>query len=85
MQIITGNILRLMVMVNNILELMLDISYNPGRKVVDIGCNLEQTAGYSLDIRPSYTANCTADSSIVDCHSNSPFAIHCCVPEHSCH
>ena len=80
-------------MVNNILELMLDISYNPVRKVVDIGCNLEQTAssileqitGYSLDIRPSYTANCIADSSIVDCHSNSPFAIHCCVPEHSYH
>ena len=80
-------------MANNIIELMPDISYNPGRKVVDIGYNLEQTAnsileqiaGYILDIRPSYTANCTADSSIVDCHSNSPFAIHCCVPEHSCH
>ena len=79
-------------MVSNILEVMLDISHNLGRKVVD-SCNLEQTvgsipeqiAGYILDCRPNYTANCTTDSSIVDCHSNSPFAIHCCVPEHSYH
>ena len=88
---IAGNILRLMV--SNILEMKIDISYNLARKVdisynlgqrVDISYSLEMIS-YNLDIKLSYTANRTADSSIVDCHSNSPFVIHFGVPEHSYH
>ena len=70
---IAGNILGL---VSNIHEIKVGISYDLGERV-DISC--------SLDIKPSYTASRTADSGIVDCHSNSPFAIHCCVPVHSYH
>ena len=78
--------------ISNILELKLDIGYNPKQKVdisyslgqrVGINCSL-RTISYNLGIKLSYTANRTVDSGIGDFHSNSPFAIHCSFPEHSC-
>ena len=78
--------------IGNNLEQTASYSYTLTQKV-DINCNLERKVSISyslgmishnLDIA-SYTANCTADFGTVDCRSNSPFAIHCVVPECSYH
>ena len=71
----------------NILELMVDYSYNPQCKA---SCSHIYEYNFNLDFNAIHAVDCIADYSAnfgtVDCYSSSKFALDCCcVSEYSYH